>query len=98
MTALIGATQIPTNAWSSDYGPFTRRVWLQVRKGWVVLNYDATAPDDITDGIRLYAHDQVGPVEIDVVDGTTITDFAFRLSDPGETAAEVWYSEWPAAS
>ncbi len=95
MTVLTGATQIPTDDWSSDYGPFTRPVWLQVRKGWVVLNFDATAPTDITDGVRLYQADQVGPVEIPLPDGAT--DFGFRISDPGNSGAIVWYSQFPAA-
>jgi hypothetical protein len=90
-------TDIPRAAWTSNIGPFTRRVWLQVRKGWVVLNYDATAPNDVTDGIRLYQHDEVGPIAFDMVDGSTITSMSFRLSDPGGTGAEVWYSEFPVA-
>lgn len=90
-------TSVPTAAWSSDYGPFTRTVWLQVRKGWIVLNCDATAPSDINDGVRLYAADQVGPIEINVVDGSTITNMEFRVSDPGNSGAEFWYSEFPAS-
>ncbi len=96
VNSITSPTVIPSNAWGTDIGPFTKPVWIQIRKGEVHLNYDSSRPSDsnLTDGVRLFQADQVGPVEIPV-DGAVVTTTTFRLSNPSGREAEVWYAPFP---